>query len=85
VAHLLTDSDSANIVDRSNSTASSVAATIVSPSRCYFRASRGRRTLFNDFVYGSELDNLSSHAHVVVSPVDLEVLEECPMMSPPTA
>ena len=85
VAFLLTDSDYANIANWSNSTTASVAATIVSPSHRYFRTSRGRRRLFNDFVYGSELDNLSSPAHVVVSPVDLEVLEECPVRPPPTA
>ncbi|KAE8037662.1 hypothetical protein FH972_010234 [Carpinus fangiana] len=85
VARLLTDLDSANIANRSNSTIASVDATIVSPSRRYFRASKGRRRLFNDFVYESELDNLSSSAHVVVSLVDLEVLEEFPVRPPPTA
>ncbi|KAB8813784.1 hypothetical protein FH972_026740 [Carpinus fangiana] len=64
------------------STASFVATPPMN-SHHFFKATRGRRHVFNDAMNVIEAVSLSTQAQVLSSPVDPEILEESPVRPPP--
>jgi hypothetical protein len=84
IAFVLAASSPVTIAEKNNFSVAFVVVTLVTSHR-FFKAFKGRHQIFNDAMCDNELNSLSSHAHVLSSLVDLEILEESLMRPSPPA